>query len=133
MQADVRAFAPGRVNLIGEHTDHTGGRCLPMAVAMGVHVDGRREGGRVLLSSHEVPGPVDVPIDVQAPERVEPAWGRYVAGVVAQLRPSVGLTGAVRSDVPVGAGMSSSAALEPWTTTRDARASGASDLYPSTR
>src|SRR3546814_8178213 len=34
--AEVHAFAPGRVNLIGEHTDHTGGRCLPMAVAMGV-------------------------------------------------------------------------------------------------
>ncbi|HEX4901250.1 MAG TPA: galactokinase family protein, partial [Acidimicrobiales bacterium] len=112
LQADVRAFAPGRVNLIGEHTDHTGGRCLPMAVTMGVHVDGRREGDRVLLSSHEVPGTVDVALDVQAPERVEPAWGRYVAGVVAELRPSVGLTGGVRSDVPVGAGMSSSAALE---------------------
>lgn len=112
MHADVRAFAPGRVNLIGEHTDHTGGRCLPMAVAMGVHVEGRREGGRVLLSSHEVPGVVDVPLGVDSPERVEPAWGRYVAGVVAELRPRQGLTGAVRSDVPVGAGMSSSAALE---------------------
>jgi len=112
MHADVRAFAPGRVNLIGEHTDHTGGRCLPMAVAMGVHVEGRREGDRVLLSSHEVPGVVDVPLGVDSPERVEPAWGRYVAGVVAELRPRQGLTGAVRSDVPVGAGMSSSAALE---------------------
>jgi galactokinase len=112
MQADVRAFAPGRVNLIGEHTDHTGGRCLPMAVAMGVHVEGRREGDAVLLSSHEVPGVIDVPLDVVAPEHVEPAWGRYVAGVVAELRPVTGLTGAVRSDLPVGAGMSSSAALE---------------------
>jgi galactokinase len=109
---EVRAFAPGRVNIIGEHTDHTGGRCLPMAVTMGVHVEGRREGDRVLLSSAEVPGVVDVGVDVEAPQRVEPSWGRYVAGVVTQIRPAVGFTGAVRSDVPVGAGMSSSAALE---------------------
>jgi len=108
----VRAFAPGRVNLIGEHTDHTGGRCLPFAVDMGVHVEGRREGHRVLLSSHDVPGVVDVDLDVVDPSAVEPAWGRYVAGVVAELRPEVGFTGGVRSDLPVGAGMSSSAALE---------------------
>ena len=85
MQADVRAFAPGRVNLIGEHTDHTGGRCLPMAVAMGVHVDGRREGGRVLLSSHEVPGPVDVPFTVihgAEDNLVTPSGGRRTAEAV---------------------------------------------------
>lgn len=108
----MRAFAPGRVNLIGEHTDHTGGRCLPMAVAMGVTVHGRREGDRVLLSSAEVPGVADIPLDVADPASVEPAWARYVAGVVAELRPEVGFTGGLRSDVPVGAGMSSSAALE---------------------
>ena len=112
IQTDVRAFAPGRVNLIGEHTDHTGGRCLPMAVAMGVTVTGRREGDRVLLSSAEVPGVADVALDVGDPTAVEPAWARYVAGVVAELRPEVGFTGGLRSDVPVGAGMSSSAALE---------------------
>ncbi|MCO8127032.1 galactokinase [Acidimicrobiia bacterium EGI L10123] len=112
MQTDVAAFAPGRVNLIGEHTDHTGGRCLPMAVAMGVTVHGRREGDRVLLSSAEVPGVADIALDVADPAAVEPAWARYVAGVVAELRPEVGFTGGLRSDVPVGAGMSSSAALE---------------------
>ena len=111
-QSEVRAFAPGRVNLIGEHTDHTGGRCLPMAVAMGVTVHGRREGDRVLLSSAEVPGVADIPLDVEDPAAVEPAWARYVAGVVAELRPEVGFTGGLRSDVPIGAGMSSSAALE---------------------
>jgi len=108
----VRAFAPGRVNLIGEHTDHAGGRCLPFAVTIGVRVEGRREGDRVLLSSHEEPGVVDVDLRVGDPASVEPAWGRYVAGVVAEVRPAVGFTGAVRSDVPVGAGLSSSAALE---------------------
>ena len=110
--AEVRAFAPGRVNLIGEHTDHTGGRCLPMAVSLGVTVHGRREGDRVLLSSAEVPGVADLSLEVEDPAAVEPAWARYVAGVVAELRPGVGFTGGLRSDVPVGAGMSSSAALE---------------------
>lgn len=110
--AEVHAFAPGRVNLIGEHTDHTGGRCLPMAVSMGVTVRGRRDGDRVVLSSAEVPGVATIPLDVADAASVEPSWGRYVAGVVAELRPAVGFTGELRSDVPVGAGMSSSAALE---------------------
>lgn len=109
---EVHAFAPGRVNLIGEHTDHTGGRCLPMAVSMGVTVRGRRGGDRVVLSSAEVPGTADVALDVSDPAAVEPPWARYVAGVVAELRPDGGFTGELRSDVPVGAGMSSSAALE---------------------
>lgn len=108
---DVRAFAPGRVNLIGEHTDHTGGLCLPMAVSMGVTVRGRREGDRVVLSSSEVAGTSDIPLDVADPASVAPDWARYVAGVVAELRPPVGFTGGLRSDVPVGGGMSSSAAL----------------------
>jgi galactokinase len=108
---DVHAFAPGRVNLIGDHTDHTGGLCLPMAVSMGVTVRGRREGDRIVLSSSVVRGTSDIPLDVTSPATVEPSWSRYVAGVVAELRPTVGFTGGLRSDVPVGAGMSSSAAL----------------------
>ncbi len=108
---DVHAFAPGRVNLIGEHTDHTDGLCLPMAVSMGVTVRGRREGDRVVLSSSEVAGTTDIPLDVEDPAAVDPDWARYAAGVVAELRPAVGFTGGLRSDVPVGAGMSSSAAL----------------------
>jgi galactokinase len=110
--AEVHAFAPGRVNLIGEHTDHTGGRCLPMAVSMGVTVRGRRTGDRVVLASTEMPGVADVPLDVVDPAGVAPDWARYVAGVVAELRPTVGFAGELGSDLPVGAGMSSSAALE---------------------
>lgn len=107
-----RAFAPGRVNLIGDHTDHTGGLCLPTAVSMGTTVEGVREGDTVTLHSSAARGIATVPIDCADPAAIEPDWARYVAGVVAELRPTVGFRGTVDSDLPMGAGLSSSAALE---------------------
>ena len=108
----IIAFAPGRVNLIGEHTDHTGGWCLPFAVSLGVTVRGLREGTEVRLSSDLEAEPAAVPLDLRDPAAVAPAWARYVAGVVAELRPQVGFVGTITSDLPADAGMSSSAALE---------------------
>lgn len=108
----VTAFAPGRVNLIGDHTDHTGGLCLPMALGMGVTVRGVRTGNDVVLDSADQVGTASVPLDVTDPAGVEPAWARYVAGVVAEIRPVTGFRGSVSSDLPIGAGLSSSAALE---------------------
>ena len=108
----ISARAPGRVNLIGDHTDYLGGLVLPMAVDRAVSVEGDRGGDEVRLESESEPGTVVVPLEVERPEAVEPTWGRYVAGVVAELRPSAGFDGRVWSTVPSGAGMSSSAALE---------------------
>lgn len=108
----VRAFAPGRVNLIGDHTDHTGGLVLPMAIDLGTTVAGTAGGDEVVLRSAWSDDVVRVPLDVSDPSTVEPAWGRYVAGVVAQVRPAHGFEGSVTSTLPVGAGLSSSAALE---------------------
>ena len=111
----VVAFAPGRVNVIGEHTDYTGGWCLPIAIDRGVTVGGAVEPGsdRVRLTSDQFADPVDLPIDVDGdPSRVEPAWARYVAAVIAEVRPSAGFDGHVSSDLPVGVGLSSSAAFE---------------------
>jgi galactokinase len=108
----IRAWAPGRVNLIGEHTDTTGGLALPMAIQLGTSVTGERGGGRVVLTSDADREPVDLPLDIEDPGAVGPSWARYVAGVVAELRPKVGFTGTVATDLPVGAGLSSSAALE---------------------
>lgn len=107
----VVAHAPGRVNLIGDHTDYTGGLVLPMAINLGTVVSGRRGGDRVVLRSSEEPEPAVVPLDVTDASAV-PGWGRYVAGVVAELRPERGLVGEVSTTLPVGAGLSSSAALE---------------------
>jgi len=108
----VRALAPGRVNLIGDHTDHTGGLVLPMAVDLGTSVEGQRGGDEVVLRSDWSGDEVRLPLDVVDPAAVSPAWGRYVAGVVAELRPTAGFVGTVTTTLPVGAGLSSSAALE---------------------
>lgn len=112
MSERVVAFAPGRVNLIGDHTDHTGGLCLPMAVSMGITVEGELGGEEVVLTSDAEAVEARVPIRVEDPSNTAPAWARYVAGVVSQVRPRRGLVGVVRSDLPAGAGLSSSAALE---------------------
>jgi galactokinase len=108
----VRAWAPGRVNLIGDHTDHTGGLVLPMAIDLGTTVTGERGGDVVSLASAAEPEPAVVPLDVADPAVVTPGWARYVAGVVAELRPSVGFVGTVETTLPIGAGLSSSASLE---------------------
>jgi galactokinase len=108
----LRAVAPGRVNLIGDHTDYTGGLVLPMAIDLGTTVVGRRGGSVVSLVSDTEDEEAVVPLDVAEPAAVRPAWARYVAGVVSVLRPPHGFTGRVTTTLPVGAGLSSSAALE---------------------
>ncbi len=104
--------APGRVNLIGDHTDYTGGLVLPMAIDRWTTIDAEAGGDRISLSSADEPDDVDLPLLIDHPERVQPAWGRYVAGVVAEVGPAIGLRGTVHTDIPIGAGLSSSAALE---------------------
>lgn len=109
----VRAFAPGRVNLIGEHTDYTGGLAVPMAIHLGTTVTGRASSdGRVSLRSADRPEVADVPLDIEDPAAVVPEWARYVAGVVHELRPARGFAGTVTTSIPIGSGLSSSAALE---------------------
>jgi galactokinase len=108
----ITAFAPGRVNVIGDHTDYTGGLCLPMAIHLGTTVTGRPGGSQVVLQSADEPVPAVVPLDVDEPWAMEPFWARYVAGVVGAVAPPVGFVGNVTTTVPIGAGLSSSAAFE---------------------
>jgi galactokinase len=108
----MRTFrAPGRVNLIGEHTDYSGGLVLPAAIDRGIELDCEPQDGVVMLAS--LGKTVSVTADGSSPAE---GWGRYVAAVAAELgalgRPAVGLRGELRSDLPQGAGLSSSAALE---------------------
>ena len=107
----TRAHAPGRVNLIGDHTDYMGGLVLPMAVDRGTTVVVERTGSRVVLESATEADPAVVDLDVADPAAVTPAWARFVAGAVLVTHPSVGAVGAIRSDLPIGAGLSSSSSL----------------------
>ena len=105
--------SPGRVNLIGDHTDYTGGLVLPMAIDRYTVIRGRRCESFVSLTSQDEPEPVKFSLPMREPENVLPIWGRYVAGVAAEMRDSAsGFTGEISCTIPIGAGLSSSAALE---------------------
>ncbi len=108
----TRVFAPGRVNLIGDHTDYTGGLAMPMAVDLGTTIEGERGGNSVRLFSDQSAADADVPLDIDDPRDVLPEWARYVAGVVSVIRPDAGVDGRALTTIPVGAGLASSAALE---------------------
>src|ERR671935_690372 len=91
----MNVWAPGRVNLMGEHTDYSGGLVLPIAVQLGITVT-FEPADRVALDA--------------------PGGERYVAAIVQELaelgRPDVGLSGTVAADLPQGAGLGSSGAFE---------------------
>ncbi|MGI8682509.1 MAG: galactokinase, partial [Mycobacteriales bacterium] len=103
--------APGRVNLLGEHTDYNAGLCLPLALPRSTWAAvAPREDSLLRCVSAEAGDPFTGPVDEAT------GWARYVAGVLWALRAEgydvPGLDVAVTSDLPVGAGLSSSAALE---------------------
>jgi galactokinase len=108
----LRVWAPGRVNLIGGHSDYSGGLVLPMAVDLGTTIVGHRGHERVVLVSQDDPEPAEVELDETDPASVTPSWARYVAGVVAEVAPTTGFIGRVSTTIPIGTGLSSSAALE---------------------
>jgi galactokinase len=137
------AWGPGRVNLIGEHTDYNEGWVLPVAVDRAVAIAGRRLSAPEVqcVSAHHrgyvrFPVPVDG-IEAEQPGRTRglPLWGRFIRAVLAeysllpQTGPLAGFSGAIVGDVPVGGGMSSSAALEVAVATLVA-ALGGPDLPP---
>lgn len=104
--------APGRVNLMGDHTDYNGGFVLPMAVDLATWIAGRsRSDATVMLSSD---GFGDAVLSLEDLDHGEPPWSEYVRGVAWALGPErlSGWEGAVTSELPIGAGLSSSAALE---------------------
>lgn len=112
--SDLERFAPGRINLIGEHTDYSGGLVLPVAIDLGTTVRCRPDAARIVLRSDSADGAVRLAADGTCSDEL-PRWGMYVAAVAQLLaqrgRPPVGLVGEVSSTLPIGAGLSSSASL----------------------
>jgi galactokinase len=110
-------FAPGRANLMGEHTDYNEGFVLPFALAQGVTATATaRDDGLLALRSKQRPAePVTLSLDALAPRSVT-GWAAYPAGAAWALRAAgldiLGASIDIDSDLPVGAGVSSSAALE---------------------
>jgi galactokinase len=111
----VTTRAPGRVNLIGEHTDYNGGLCLPFAIPLVTTATvTTRSDDRVVVTS-EGAGRWEGTLEEIAARTVT-GWPGYVAGVVWSLQDSgwavPGMEITLESTVPLGGGLSSSAALE---------------------
>jgi galactokinase len=112
----VLARAPGRVNLIGGHTDYNDGFVLPATIDRAVYGALRQRADKtVRLRSLNFEEEVEYPLR-EPPVSSLPQWAKYVAGVIEMLRTEYGLDGglegALWGNVPVGGGLSSSAALE---------------------
>jgi len=119
--------APGRVNLIGEHTDYNGGLVLPIALPQRTYVAAKRRSDKLVhFCSEGMEAGEELTIDQIEPGR-PPGWERYPAGVLWAVTEAGydigGVDAAFVSEVPIGAGLSSSAAIE------GAVGSAASDLF----
>ena len=108
--------APGRVNLIGEHTDYNDGFVMPAAVGLSTYVAiAARPDRKIVIRSEEFPGNFEFDVDC-LPEKRTGAWCDYVVGVASVLQQKGhrlhGANVLVHGEVPLAAGLSSSAALE---------------------
>ncbi len=104
----MTGIAPGRVNLIGEHVDYNGGRCLPMALTQSTTARLTLRGDDLVVvtsGSRSWRGRIG---ELQGAD----SWVLYVVGVLVALEVEQGMDIEISSDVPIGAGLSSSAALE---------------------
>ena len=111
-EPEVTADAPGRANLIGEHTDYSGGFVLPLVIPRRTRVELRRRTDDVVQVHSEQLGRTETfRVGTEAPRR---DWVDYVQGVTALARPRPlgGFEARIDSDLPPGSGLSSSAALE---------------------
>ena len=112
-------FAPGRINLIGEHTDYNGGNVFPCAITLGTYgVAARREDTKVSLYSENFPDLGVISFDLNDLDyREEDKWTTYPKGVLNYLKEagydiSTGIDAAIYGNIPNGAGLSSSASVE---------------------
>lgn len=111
-----RSHCPGHVNLIGDHTDYNAGLAMPMAIDLGTDVLFEPDSSHLVVFGSNVAEDhaevhVRTPLEHDTLRMIQPPWARYIAGVVAALRPRTGGWGKITTTLPLGAGLSSSAAL----------------------
>jgi len=112
----ITTYAPGRAELLGNHTDYNEGLVLSLAISYGTTIQASaRSDHKLLLRSKDLNREWQGSLDTVEPQKVE-TWANYVLGVIAQLQKrGIKLGGAeleISSTIPIGAGLSSSAALE---------------------
>ena len=115
-QSPINIIAPGRINLIGEHTDYNNGFVLPAAIDKSMYFSISKSGNSV-CNFHASDIDESLKIDLTKPiEKSEKSWANYLLGIYAELQKRgieiQGVNCVFSSDIPIGAGMSSSAALE---------------------
>ncbi|MCR5595590.1 MAG: galactokinase [Lachnospiraceae bacterium] len=119
-EGDIRTyFAPGRVNLIGEHTDYNGGHVFPCALTIGTYAAARKRDDRVIRFfsiNQSLKGVYETSLDDLNPSE-EAGWTNYPKGVVwafigRGLKIDTGFDMVITGDIPAGSGLSSSASLE---------------------
>ena len=119
-EPDVMVFAPGRVNLIGEHTDYNDGYVLPFALPFRTYVVGslvKNGSKKTTVISCNLQQDQLTTFEINSSlGKGQPAWANYVKGTVfqylADLPPGFAFNATVASSVPMGSGLSSSASLE---------------------
>ena len=115
---EIKTFlSPGRVNLIGEHIDYNGGFVFPGALTVGIYAAlSLRDDNKIRMRSKNVAGEVIVDLDEDLVYKKEDDWGNYPKGVIKALKDLghevPGMDIVLYSNIPDGAGLSSSAALE---------------------
>jgi len=112
----LTTYAPGRAELLGNHTDYNEGYVLALAVDRGTTITGHARSDRqIKIHSREMAKTETIALDKLAAEKVSP-WSRYTLGVVDQFRrnelPIEGFEAEISGNLPLGAGLSSSASLE---------------------
>ena len=122
----MRVCVPGRVNLIGDHTDYTGGLVFPMAIDRYTTITYENSDDVVHLASTAETGVVEFSPTTAFDVPRGPRWGRYVSAIASLLEYPTPITGMIDTTIPVGAGLSSSASLE----IAVALALGAHDMDP---
>jgi len=112
----VKVSSPGRINLIGEHTDYNSGYVLPTAIDKATNLDLQKNGKENTCSIYSATYNTSFEFDLNNFVKSEHSWENYILGVVNELlklgKNLKGFNCKISSDLPIGAGISSSAALE---------------------